>query len=115
MDYYYLQKSDNTKVWLPAIKARTRLEYVAIAGKFDFVGYDGHEYNVLDIQATDIYDFGGWSAHLMALFCGGLAFPYGWYYGLYAVFLGFILTRWRSVHVNCVVEHFNNSHFKILR
>lgn len=114
MDLFYLQKSDNKRVWLTGIKAKTRLEFVAKSGYFDFTGNDGNEYNVLDVQATNLLDLNGWSALLMAIFCSALAFPYDWTYGLYAFCLGFIVTRWINVHINCDVEHFNNSHFKIL-
>ena len=115
MDLFYLQKSDNSRVWLSGFKARTRLEFTAKAGYFDFIGNDGEAYTILDVQATNIYDLNGYSALLMGIFCGILAFPYAWYYGFYAFFLGFIVTRWVCVQINCDVEHFNNSHFNILR
>ena len=115
MDLFYFQKSDNEKVWLPGFKSKNRLEFTAEAGYFDFIGNDGEAYTVLDVQAINIYDLKGWSSLLFAIFCSALAFPFDYYYGLHAFFIGFIITHSIHAHTDCGVKYFNNSHFNLLR
>lgn len=115
MDYFYLQKSDNSKVWLSGTTASTRLGLVAEMGYYTFIGDDGEEYNPMDIEACNLLDLKGLSSSLTGLVsCILVWFSFGWAHGIFAFFLTYLITKTIMLSINCKVETFNNSHFKIL-
>lgn len=116
MDYFYHNKSDNSKVWLAGTKAINRMGLVSELGYFTFIGEDGEEYNVMDVQACNLLDLQGWLSPLMGLACFLLVFfALGWANALFTFFLAYQITKTIMVTMNSKVQTFNNSHFQILQ